>query len=47
MTYNKPEVRCAGSALESVQNTQLSKGTGIFFDSTGAGVFPPAYQADE
>ena len=52
MTYNKPEVRCAGSALEAVQNTQRSKGMGIFFDSTGDchrpnGVFPPAYQADE
>jgi len=51
MTYNKPEVRCAGSALETVQNTVRSKGTSVFFDSTGGcrpnALPPPAYQADE
>ena len=52
MTYNKPEVRCAGSALEAVQNTPRTKGMGLFFDSTGDPHKPntqpqPAYQADE
>jgi len=52
MTYNKPEVRFAGSALESVQNTPRTKGLGSFIDSQGDPHKPnsqpqPAYQADE